>query len=136
MTAAWFPQTDVEHAMQYEIDTLRAENERLAVELRCTVAERHRAQQACEQMGAENERLKRLNDVLAQQSDTVDADLMAENERLRAMLVTVTDELEHEINASYDEKYGDHPAMDNRRHRDLGTVREARAALQSKGEKE
>jgi regulator of replication initiation timing len=29
MTAAWFPQTDVEHAMQHEIETLRAEVERL-----------------------------------------------------------------------------------------------------------
>jgi hypothetical protein len=29
VSMAWFPQTDIEHAMQHEIDTLRAENERL-----------------------------------------------------------------------------------------------------------
>lgn len=50
-------------------------------------------------------------------------------ERLASVLGAVTDELQAEIENQYQEKYGDHPAMNSRKERDLSTVREARALL-------
>jgi uncharacterized coiled-coil protein SlyX len=72
--------------------------------------------------------IKEINDVWGRDAALVTA-LQSERDRLRHILVAVTDELQAEIENSYYEKYGDHPAMQRRLDRDLSTVREARAAL-------
>jgi hypothetical protein len=47
----WFPQTDIEHAMQDEIDTLRAERDKLKAEATCFFEEGIKR-------GADNAKLK------------------------------------------------------------------------------
>lgn len=49
--------------------------------------------------------------------------------QLRAALTKCADELEHQIRAEYENKYGGHPAMDRRLERDLIEVKEARDVL-------
>jgi hypothetical protein len=68
MTIGWFPQTDVEHAMQHEIDTLRAENERLSKLVygeRAKLAdENERLREALSRVVMDHEEVERLKALL------------------------------------------------------------------------
>jgi hypothetical protein len=134
----WFPQTDIEHAMQHEIDTLRAENERLwhsAEEYKhwyeVTQAENERMR--ARDWDLDNDVLLRKNDGLEKEIEEVtnlnaelgiiEVDLRAENERLKSMLAELADYTALFVGGLSD--------MDGK---SLAIVKKARAALQSKGE--
>jgi hypothetical protein len=104
MIGAWFPQTDIEFAMQDEIDTLRAE-----VEHWKAIAQAHN-----DSLVARIEENKKLTERLNNRPDWKHSlDLQAENERLREAL----------------QQYADMEGPPF-----FGTPYLARAALQSKGE--